>query len=92
MAQSTRNQGSNHAERIKKTMRDRENEDKSGVLQGQNYTERDVAVSLEYTDWTTVTDKARLTIECRERGMATYGRMMAFSMEVLQVSDMTFAY
>ena len=67
MAQSIGNQNSNHAERIKQIMRDRENEDKSGVLHGRNYTERALALSLEYPDWTTVADKARLKIECGER-------------------------
>ena len=90
LAQCAGGQGSSHSERIKQTQRDRENEDMSGVLPGGNYAERDASVFLDYTDWTTVDNKERLQLECTERGLATHGRMLAFSMIALQVCRIRF--
>ena len=58
----------------------------TGVIQNGNYAERDHTVSLENQDWTDEEDVAKLRRECQERGLATHGRMLAFSKIAMQNS------
>ena len=51
----------------------------TSVIQNGNYAERNHTVSLDNQDWTDEEDVAKLRRERRERGLATHGRMLAFS-------------
>ena len=76
-----------HTQRVNKTITDRgasANKTMDGVLQGAGYAERDQVVALDIVDWTEVDNLMEIRMECKARGLATHGRMLAFSKLALQ--------
>eukprot|EP01050_Picozoa_sp_SAG11_P023844 SAG11_NODE_4914_length_1724_cov_1.330462_2_plen_276_part_00 len=83
---STKTQARSDA-RVMRTAQFSKNRMHEGVLPDENFTGmKDLSQNnfLEITDWTTVTDKARLQVECKERGLPTSGRAFQFGMAALQ--------